>query len=456
MKSTLDAGLLSKASQSVEAQLGLHYPPERWADLERGLRGAAAELGFGTVEACAEEFLRAGLNRMQIDALAAHLTIGETYFFREPAVFEALTTQILPAIADGHRNRAKRLRIWSAGCCTGEEPYSIAIALRRAIPDLHDWQVTILATDINSRFLHKAMDGVYGSWSFRGVPEEIRSVYFRRTPDGRFAIVPSIRKMVAFACLNLVEDIYPALANNTAAMDLILCRNLLMYFSRAQMRKVTANLHRALVEGGRLVVSATEASQELFGAFSAGEIPGIALYRKQAGAPRLAPAAPPPAPHPVRHQARAKPQAPPRKPSPSPRAAAPAPPPDHAAEARRLANEGRLGDALGACERALSADKLVPAHHFLRGVILQEQNALDEAAAALRRALYLDPDFAVAHFTLGHLLVRLGRQRQAARSFANARSLLQQRPAGAVVPEAEGMTAGRLLELITSTEEALA
>ena len=442
MTHTLDAELLGAVSRSIEAQLGLHFPPERWADLELGLRGAATELGFECVEKCARKLVLAKLDRAQVDSLAAHLTIGETYFFRDPAAFEILASQIFPALAQERRSRAKRLRIWSAGCCTGEEPYSIAIALRRAIPDLDDWRVTILATDINSRFLRKAVAGVYGPWSFRGVSDETRSTYFRRTPEGRFKILPAIRKMVTFACLNLVEDVYPALANNTTAMDLIFCRNVLMYFSREQARKVAANFRRALVDGGRLVVSATEASQEVFGQFVSAGIPDIALYRKTAPAPSPAMSPPPPVPLPAR--------------LPEP---APLPPiarADHAADARRLANEGDLAAALAACDRALAADKLVAAHHYLRGVILQEQGALDEAVAALQRALFLDPGFVVAHFALGHLVLRQGRSRGAARGFANARALLQKCAPEAVLPESDGITAGRLLAILTSMEEALA
>ena len=449
MTCTLDAELLAAVSQSIEAQLGLHYPPERWADLERGLCGAAAELGFESVEKCARELVLAKLSRAQVDALAGHLTTGETYFFRDPAVFEALASQVLPALVQEKRGRAKRLRIWSAGCCTGEEPYSLAIALRQAIPDLKDWQLTILATDLNPRFLHKAAAGIYGQWSFRGVPEATRDAWFRRTPEGRFEILPAIRKMVTFACLNLVEDVFPALSNNTNAMDLIFCRNVLMYFSQEQLRKAVANLHRSLVQGGRLVVSATEASREVFGEFAPEGIPGVALYRKEAPAPP--PATPPLPPLPL----------PARLPEPLPLPAVkpralPAARPDHAADARRLANEGGLSEALAACDRALAEDRLVAAHHYLRGVILQEQHALDEAVAALKRALYLDPDFTIAHFALGHLMQRLSRSSEAARCFANARALLRTCPPEAVLPESDGITAGRLLAILSATEEALA
>ena len=441
MTSALDPQLLEAVSNAIEAQLGLYYPPERRVDLERGLAGAAAELGFECVETCARELTLAKLDRAQVDALAAHLTTGETYFFRDPAVFEALASQVLPALVQEKRGGAKRLRIWSAGCCTGEEAYSIAIALRRMIPDLDDWQITILATDINPRFLRLAVAGVYGKWSFRGVPEETRAAYFRATPEGRFELLPSVRKMVTFACLNLVEDVYPSLATNTNAMDLIFCRNVLMYFSGEQRRKAVANLRRSLVEGGRLAVSAAEASREVFGAFVPAEISGITLYRKEAPAPPIVVPArlPEPVPFPAL--------------KPPPPAVAP---PDHAADARRLANEGNLAEALAACDRALAADKLVAAHHYLRGIILQEQNAPDEAVAALKRALYLDPDFAIAYFALGHLHVRNGGTGEAARCFVNARSLLRACPPDSMPPESDGLTAGRLLEILDSMQEVLA
>jgi chemotaxis protein methyltransferase CheR len=301
---------------------------------------------------------------------------------------------------------------------------------------------------VNPRFLRKAVAGIYGPWSFRGVSEEVQNTWFRRTAEGRFELLPAIRKMVTFDYLNLVEDVYPSLANITNAMDLIFCRNVLMYFSGAQLRKVVASFHRALVEDGQLIVSATEASRELFAEFTPAGIPGISLYRKAAPPPRVIPPLPAlPAPAP-----RAEPRPRPEKVA----APTPAAPPDHAAEARRLATEGHLAGALVACDRALAADKLVAAHHYLRGVILQEQDAPEEAIAALQRALFLDHDFVLAHFTLGHLRLRQGRAAEASRSFANARTLLLACAPDAVLPESEGITAGRLLAILTSMEEALA
>lgn len=106
------------------------------------------------------------------EALVHDLLIGETHFFRNRPQFEALEKHILPEIIS-RRRAARRLRIWSAGCATGEEPYSLAILLHRLLPDLADWNILILATDINRQALQQAQRGVYGPWSFREVPDTI-------------------------------------------------------------------------------------------------------------------------------------------------------------------------------------------------------------------------------------------------------------------------------------------
>ena len=461
MSSVLTAELLEAVSRSVEARLGLHYPRERWADLERGLGGAAKELGFKSTEACAREMAVSELDSAQIDSLAAHLTIGETYFFRDPSAFAALENQVLPAIMQARQGRPGRLRIWSAGCCTGEEPYSIAMALRRSLPDFKQWQISILGTDLNPRFLQKAVHGVYSQWSFRGVPDEVKQSFFRPTKEGRFEIVEEIKRMVEFGSVNLVEDVYPSLTNNTNAMDVIFCRNVMMYFTREQMRTVVAGLGRSLTEGGWLFVSPTEASQEQFAGFSPAGFAGTAAYRKGASVVRTleqVPAvfawdvAPPPPKLPLQEVV-------------TQRAAAAqidggrasyTVEPDHFARARQFANEGRLAEALAACDKAISVEKLSAASHYLRGVILHEQNEIEEAASAMKRALYLDHDFIVAHFALGNLMLRQGRSSDARRCFENARALLKLQPPEATLPESDGVTAGRLLAILASMQEVAA
>jgi chemotaxis protein methyltransferase CheR len=149
--------------------------------------------------------LAAPLTKTHLQVLASHLTVGETYFFREKKTFEILTASIVPDLIRNRRGCGQRLRIWSAACCTGEEPYSLAILLHQIIPDFTDWHVTILATDINERFLQKAAAGVYGEWSFRESPAGFKERYFHRTADGRHAILPEIKKQVIFVMAPLKD-----------------------------------------------------------------------------------------------------------------------------------------------------------------------------------------------------------------------------------------------------------
>ncbi|MBI4458741.1 MAG: protein-glutamate O-methyltransferase CheR, partial [Acidobacteria bacterium] len=240
--------VLPLLSDFVAGQMGLHFPPERWRDLERGIGSAAREFGFSDADSFAQWLLTSPLTRNRVEVLASHLTVGETYFFRDRRAFELLEDQILPELIRSRRGTEQRLRIWSAGCATGEEPYSIAILLHKLIADLERWNITLLATDINPRFLHKARSGEYGEWSFRDAPHWLRERYFKKTEGDRFRIAPFIQKLVLFSHLNLAEDAYPSLSNDTNAIDVIFCRNVLMYFTPERQKRVAENFHRTLVD----------------------------------------------------------------------------------------------------------------------------------------------------------------------------------------------------------------
>lgn len=520
--------LLSQLSDFVAAQMGLHFPAGRWRDLERGIRSAAGEFGFKDAGACGQWLLSSPLTKNQIETLASHVTVGETYFFREKKSFEVLEETILPELIRSRRGSERRLRIWSAGCCTGEEPYSIAILLSRLILDWQDWQITILATDINPHFLRKASAGVYSEWSFRDTPAWIRERYFRKASAGRLELLPPIRRMVTFAYLNLAEDVYPSLLNNTNAMDVIFCRNVLMYFAPERARKVIQNLHRSLVDGGWLIVSPSEASHVLFSQFAAVNFPAAILYRKDSRSLRVAedfiprempvdatPGAPPgwfshdtvsahrpadaggvtgeggmlplpidfavpsPTKHGVPHASQEGRSPDVKEPAPyheafmlyeegryaeaEKRAAAllSGDPNDAKAMAlltRIYANQGKLDEALTWGERAVAADRLNPASHYLHATIQQERGQAEEAVKSLKRALYLDPDFVLAHYALGNLALRPGKFEAADKHFENALSLLSAYPRDDLLPESDGLTAGRLVEIIRATlyQEALA
>lgn len=467
-----------RVSERIAEAMGLHFPEGRWADLRRGLDRAAGEFGRADGAALAEWLLAADLSAGQLRSLASYLTVGETYFLRERKTFEALAQHVLPPLLAAKRQRERRLRIWSAGCCTGEEAYSISILLQQIIPDLADWHVSILATDINESFLQKASTGVYGDWSFRDTPPDFKDRYFHRQPDGRYAILPEIKQRVHFASLNLVEDVFPSLTTDTNAMDLIFCRNVLMYFTQAQAVKVIANFRRSLVDNGWLMVSPTEASQALFPDFRTSNYPGVILYQNAKPQARpvstwtWSPPEPPPVPwiptEPISTPAPKAPETPP--PSPQSLAAQhyengnyacavetllhsstpPGTARDYSILAHSLANLGQLGPALEWCDRWLASDKLDASAHYLRAVTLQELDRHEDARLALQRAIYLQPALILAHFALGNLTRSRGRHTEAEKHFSNALNLLGAHPADAVLPESDGLTAGRLTEIITS------
>ncbi|MBB5347912.1 tetratricopeptide repeat protein [Desulfoprunum benzoelyticum] len=449
--------LLARLSDFVETRLGLHFPPERLGDLERAISSAASEFGFATIDSCIEWLLATALSHRQIETLASHLTVGETYFFRDRRVFDILETQVLPAIIDSRRGRDQHLRIWSAACSSGEEPYSLAILLSRMIPDLNDWEISILATDISPVSLKKAAAGVYGEWSFRETPRWVKEGCFKKR-EKKFEIDPRIKRMVTFSCLNLAEDPYPAIVNAARAIDIIFCRNVLIYFSRDKAETVIRSLSRCLVDGGWLVVSPVEVpSAVMLPHLHPVRFPGAVLYRKGATMeeiiprtttlPAVAAAMPKPADtgairEPSEVARAVRPAEKPRVPVP---AAGGGRTPD---QARLLADQGKLAEALAVCAEVIPDDKLNPTLHYLQATILQEMGRTAEAVAALQRALYIDQEFAIAHFALGHLLQGQGRRREAGKHLAKACSLLQALDDDEAPPQAEGMSAGRLIELI--------
>jgi chemotaxis protein methyltransferase CheR len=450
----LDA-LWVRLSEFIAQNTGLHFPPERRSDLQRGFTAAAAEFGFADSAHCADWLLSASLTRPQLHTLASHLTVGETYFFRERKTFDALAQRILPELFRRRRGREQRLRLWSAACSTGEEPYSLAILVQQLLPDWRDWHVTILATDINPRFLQKAAAGVYGEWSFRESPSWFKERYFTRTQDGRFAVDPQIRNCVSFAPMNLAQDCFPSLATDTNAMDVIFCRNVLMYFTPAHARKVVENLRSALTDDGWLAVSPAECSQALFSRFVAVNFPDSILYRKCNAEERSSTWTP--APSGTTPESAVWALDAPQLPTPLVAPAAPTPsapsqtdqgPQAFSLLARALANQGKLADALAWSERWISADKIDPAAHYLHAMVLQETGEREAARRSLDRAVYLQPDFALAHFALGNLARADSRRSAANKHFANALHVLRGCPPDELLPESEGMTAGRLMEVI--------
>lgn len=175
--------ILEQLSGFIDRRLGLHFPESRHRELLRGLARAATELGMSGPEELARLILSGRADQRLLDVLAGNLVIGETYFFRDKRLLELLRQEVLPDLLRKARVQGRGLRIWSAGCCSGEEPYTLAMIVKELSPDGQP-PVTILATDLNPRFLDKARRGIYREWSFRETPERARQTWFRPLPDG--------------------------------------------------------------------------------------------------------------------------------------------------------------------------------------------------------------------------------------------------------------------------------
>jgi len=480
---------LAELAALVEARVGLSFQDERRADLARGAVAAVKALRFRNATQYIRWLREGGSAPGLLDELVTHLTVGETYFFRDPASFEALRKHVLPELVRARESLGgteRSLRIWSAGCSTGEEAYTLAMVLELAIANLDRWDVTLLATDINRHALQAAERGIYREWSFRGVPDDMRRRFFRPRSDGLSEVVPHVRRRVRFAYLNLGEDAYPSELNNTSAMDLIVCRNVLMYFTPERAAQVLGRLERSLGDGGWLALAPAE-----FGMpgrpveLSSVRLADVGFLRKAAPDPSASRAAPPEVARAVQALA-------------APGRACPALPPanadataaeedasfDHALAlyrgaryesaadvargllarhpgnamamallARIHANLGRLDAALEWSRDALDAEKLDPVAHYVHAGILLDLGRPSEAVVSLERALFLDQDFSLAHYALGMLARAEGRATRARRHLRNALASLAGLGSNEEVAQGEGITAGRLTAIISSMSE---
>jgi chemotaxis protein methyltransferase CheR len=219
----------------IRERAGLALVPDQLDDAEARVRRTMARAGFDEAGRYLD-FLCG--NAPAFEDLAAELTVGETYFFRDPAQLDFVRREALPDIrrrtGDGHP-----LRVWSAGCASGEEAYSLAILLDEAGDD-----APVFASDLSRASLAKARAAVYGPWSLRGVDAAVVRRHFRPR-DGRHVLDERIRRRVSFMPLNLAADGYPSLAGPWG-MDLILCRNVLMYFHPEAVKHTARRSSRGL------------------------------------------------------------------------------------------------------------------------------------------------------------------------------------------------------------------
>jgi chemotaxis protein methyltransferase CheR len=401
----------------------------------------------------------------ELDSLAASLTIGETFFFRHQEFFDALRGHVIPRLINQNRRRP-RLRIWSAGCAIGAEPYSVSILLRREFAtELADWDVSILGTDINRKFLAQAERGEFGDWALRSVPDELRASCFVRSGQ-TWTIRDAYRRDMTFQYHNLVQHPFFAFPDEQSEFDLILCRNVMIYFEPTVVRRLVNQFHDTLGQGGWFVVGPAEPSVGLFRAFETVNLPGVVLYRKPGNHSELPTADTAAANESVplsrpscstELTTRATQVAPPnrRKPLAARGCRTPTPSRTTLADVRLRLNRGQLDAAEECCKALLTTERLNPSLHFYHALVAVHQGRYEDSERSFRRAIYLDRELVLAHYHLGLVLRRNRQLSKAERSFRNVLALLGRRPSDEVFADSDGLTVSALRQLTEMQLEVL-
>jgi chemotaxis protein methyltransferase CheR len=488
---SLGYGYYLRFSKFLLDRYGLRFSDNRRADLERGVRRAFAASTCSSLDEYYYLLQDPNEGGLEADRLINAVTVGESHFFRDAGQFDALYSHVLPRIVERKRSLCT-LRIWSAGCASGEEPYSIAMLLRELLPDVDEWAITILGTDINTESLDRARQAVYSDWAFREErAKQWQSRYFRRR-DERYELNPEVRRMVTFARLNLAENNYPSYDTNTTFMDLILCRNVMIYFAESVATRLVERFYNALIGGGWLVVGHAEPSLVTYRRFQAHNFPHAILYQRTASPPDRDWLAEPPtgdrpspysisAPAPVPVDVKPAPPVggdlcarPPEDVDPLERArelldyghseeardlllelagAAPSHAPACALLGRAYANLGCWPEAEHWCHQALCFDKLALDAYYTLALVLQHQGKLDRAIDAMKKVVYIDRNYVLGHFGLADLYRNNGQLPQAQKSLDNARRLLEAHPAEELLPGSGGITVGCLRETIIRQQQ---
>ncbi|MEO5358159.1 MAG: tetratricopeptide repeat protein [Nitrospirae bacterium YQR-1] len=245
---------LTTIQSFISAHTGLHVDEK---DLNTTISSRLRHVSVDSVDAYCT-FLTADTpeSKHEWKVLYQTITTGESFFFRDKGQFSLLRNIILKELIEHNRDR-RTLRLWSAGCSTGEEPYSLAIVVNELLPDIHLWDISIIGTDINESAIEKAIKGHFSEWSFRMVPKDVISAYFIKR-KGHYEIDPHIRRMVNFRQGNLIKDTYPDVIAGICELDLIICRNVFIYFQPENISIALRKLTQSLRHGGYLLTGHAE------------------------------------------------------------------------------------------------------------------------------------------------------------------------------------------------------
>ncbi|UCG21671.1 MAG: tetratricopeptide repeat protein [Deltaproteobacteria bacterium] len=461
----------------IAERSGIYFEPEKQELLKDNLLQRMADCGLSNFAeyfnlllspACTKEF----------DHLLNLITIPETHFFRDRAQFRALERFVIPEIVKKKSYPGASLRIWSAGCSTGEEPYTIAMILAAGTVDR---PIQILATDVSQDALKAAREGIYTARSVRDVPQDYLNRFFIRKGN-HYLLDESIKQMVEFRYFNLVTEPYPLI--EMSGWDIIFCRNVTIYFQAEATRKVIHNFYRSLREGGYLFAGYSESLRYISDEFDTLQQEGAFFYRK--GVPKKE----------VRKKdrkirgrrrtttrrsrkqgpkavagtksdeiaqicARAKELLERGKPQEAGEILSPylressAPESILLLQAEIALNQGELEKAVQLCERIVEREPLSVAGHYLLGVIYLTWEDDARAMEEFKKVLYLQPEHALARFNLGDLYSQVGQFDEARLEYANVVRLLKKMPESLDERFAGGFSPAVLIDTCLSRIRAL-
>ena len=391
-------------------------------------------------------------------ALLDEVTIPETHFFRNPPQIRALRKYVLPELLK-QAGSSRRLRIWSAGCSTGEEPYTIAMLLHELLPASAGWDIKVIASDVSTRALAAARRGRYADRAFVMTdPVDLQRFFVLDANAGCYEVREEIKRLVEFRHHNLITEPPPVAPGE---LDLLLCRNVTIYFDRDTTRALMQRFHTSLRDGGYLFLGHAETLWQITDAFALVPLGDAFVYRRPGPSGerrtvlpdrrtedeprptkadrrrtvedrRKAPLSAPRVVHP--------PVAPPRPPVPAPVAL------DPLLAVRAAAEAGRYDEAADLAAEVTTADPLRQQAHYLHGLALTNLGRDADALVVLRKAVYLGPQDGFAHFLLAGALERLDEPVAAIRSYRAAASTLGASPRDAVATELGGRSVAELAE----------
>jgi len=411
--------------------------------------GAFSQSTTSSLDEYCDMLAIASKDNREMQRLVALATVGETYFYRDRKQFDLLRTTILPQLITARSTTTRKLRLWSAGCASGEEPYTLAMVVKELIPLTEFWDIHILGTDINDKALKKARAAAYGSWSFRSNDgHNLLDKYFEK--HGReYRVRDEIKKLVKVEYLNLSEGLFPAAYTGTDNLDLIIFRNVAIYFSAATTDAIAQRMVACLAEGGWILTGASDPTLSKIENLILRDFDGCFIYQKvSASQPTLAPvkiAAPPELPaskagrcDSLEEVAVLVDQGKPEEAISLLRQGT-----DSGKDSARAcymiakleADSGNLAEAKRQCGLAVENNKLMIEAHYLMAVVCQELGDDEGAIAALKKSIYINRTFAEAYVCLGSIYRRLGKEQQAGKAFANASRILEDRHVESLVSQ---------------------